>query len=149
MCEAYTVHDLRSLGKLWLLFVLGVCVCVCAGIRPGAVTRTFPSPWPPMLFPPRLQRLDLVKRPGCTDLNSSYSPQKTLAFASQPTFFFPAYSLSVQWAYALFVFKSSFLYIRKLRLKGVIPFPAVIPQSSAVGTMTEFFLLAEWLTVMR
>lgn len=50
----------------------------------GAVTHWFPSLWPPVLFPPELQRLELVKRLGCTDLNSSYSPQKTL---SQPTVF--------------------------------------------------------------
>lgn len=65
------------------------------GFRPGAVTHWFPPPWPPVLFPPRLQRLDLVKRLGCTDLNSSYSPQKTHALG-QPTiqpYSFPAASV--------------------------------------------------------
>lgn len=78
------------------------------GFRPGAVTHWFPPPWPPVLFPPRLQRLDLVKRLGCTDLNSSYSPQKTHALASQRS----SHILSPQQ-----VCKRSFLYMEKLCFK--------------------------------
>lgn len=83
--RARGVHDLGSLGKLWLLFASG------GSLESGReLWRTgFPSLWPPVLFPPGLQRLELVKCLGCTDLNSSYSPQKTLALANQPFFSTP------------------------------------------------------------
>lgn len=79
--------------RTWSGIIREVMALVCVGgepgIGPGAVTHWFPSLWPPMLFPPRLQRLELVKRLGCTDLNSSYSPQKTLALANQLFFSTP------------------------------------------------------------
>lgn len=64
-----------------------------SGIKPGAVTHCFPPHWPPMLFPPRLQRLELVKLLSFTDLNSSYSPQKTLSWSF---FFLLLYTFSVR-----------------------------------------------------
>lgn len=77
--------------RIWSGIIREVMALVCVGgepgLRPGTVTHWFPSPWPPMLFPPRLQRLELVKCLGCTDLNSSYSPQKTFALANH---FFPS-----------------------------------------------------------
>ena len=144
------VHDLGSLGKLWLLFASGG-EGWGAGIGPGAVTHWFPSPWPPMLFPPRLQRLELVKRLGCTDLNSTYSPQKTL---SQPTFFSPLVPIVFLCnERVLYLYKCPFLYIRKRLLKKkkkkVITLPAVILRVELLETMTEGFRLAQRPVVVR
>lgn len=81
--------------RTWSGIIREVMALVCiggggeSGIGLGAVTHWFPSRWPPVLFPPRLQRLELVKCLGCTDLNSSYSPQKTLALANRPFFSIP------------------------------------------------------------
>lgn len=107
----------------------------------GAVTHWFPSLWPPVLFPPGLQRLELVKRLGCTDLNSSYSPQKTLALANQLFFFStPIVFLCNEHMRCLFL---------PAHKEATFNSQLECLRAQLLETMTEVFLLAERLVVVR
>lgn len=113
----------------------------------GAVTHWFPSLWPPVLFPPGLQRLELVKRLGCTDLNSSYSPQKTL---SQPTVL-GCCVLSLSLSTPIVFLCSEHMCCLFLPAHKEATFNSQLEclRAQLLQTMTEVFLLAERLVVVR
>lgn len=151
------VEHVRGVDCTWSQIIREVMALVCVGVRGWGglesgreLCDALVSPFPglPVLFPPRLQQLDLVERLCCSDLNSSYSPQKTLASASQP--FAPSLQpLSAQQAYALFVFETSFLYLRKLCLEKHYPISSCNPSRVELqGTVTEALILAGWLAAI-
>lgn len=105
-----------------------------------AVTRSFPSPLASSAIS---TQADLVKRLGCSDLNSSPSPQRTLALANRP--FAPVPAVPPYNGHKLCLcLKTSFLYLRKpcLTKKPMILFPAVIPLSRAARDNDRGFSFA-------
>lgn len=150
------VEHVRGVDCTWSQIIREVMALVCVGVGVGGLESgrelcdVLVSPFPglPVLFPPGLQQLDLVERLCCSDLNSSYSPQKTLASANQP--FAPSLQpLNPQQAYALFVFQTSFLYLRKLCLEKHYPISSCNPSwVELLGIVTEALILARWLTAI-
>lgn len=130
--EAHPIGGARP-RRTWSGIIREVMALVCVGgepgIGPGAVTHWFPSRWPPVLFPPRLQRLELVKCLGCTDLNSSYSPQKTLALPNQPFFSIPIVFLCNEHTLCLCIKVPSCAWGSYFKKRKVTLFPAAMPLS--------------------